>query len=171
MTAVAQPNVHSPVRLAAQMRNRSSDAGAERLALGHVGRSRVGDARYAARARGAEYIDPCGDRLERRQIDMVPGPGELLPSLCERSRRARTAFADLLHPRRLPDIDLLGTRRRQRRVVRRLRPLALLEVSDAGQQRLVLRYQRRAAPHRLDDLPQQLENQRLHIVRKSTDPL
>jgi hypothetical protein len=46
--------------------------------------------------------------------------------LCERPRRARMAFAGFLHPRRLCDVPLLTARRRQRRVVRRLRRLAVL---------------------------------------------
>src|SRR5580704_17586782 len=74
------------------------------------------------------------DRLDLRQIDMVPRPREFLTCLwesgaaraalgvdvacrvrvlCERSRRARMAFACFLHPRRLPDVPLLSARRRQ----------------------------------------------------------
>src|SRR5208282_2594550 len=66
-------------------------ARAERRALGHVGRSLGGDACLAARARGAEQIDPCCDRLDRRQIDMVPRPREFLTCLCERGA-TRAAF-------------------------------------------------------------------------------
>jgi Protein of unknown function (DUF1488) len=39
----------------------------------------------------AEQIDPCCDRLDRRQIDMVPGPREFLACLCERGT-ARAAL-------------------------------------------------------------------------------
>jgi hypothetical protein len=81
------------------------------------------------------------------------------------------AFAGFLRPRRLRDIALLTARRRQRRVVRRLRRLAVLELSDAGQQRIVLRYQLRDARRELAVLPQQLQHQRLHIVRKPIDLL
>jgi hypothetical protein len=48
---------------AVQIGDRSLDAGAERRALRHVGRRLGGDACLAARARGAEQIDPCCDRL------------------------------------------------------------------------------------------------------------
>src|SRR5207342_1643998 len=106
-------------RPAVQIGDRSLYAEAKRRAFGHVGRCPGGDALLAARARGAEQIDPCCDRLDRRQIDMVPGPREFLACLCERgtaraalgvdvacpvrvlgerSRRARTALAGFLHP-------------------------------------------------------------------------
>jgi hypothetical protein len=108
-----------------------------------------GDARLAARARGAEQFDPCCDRLDRRQIDTVPDPREFLARLlerrtrsargdvacrvrvlCESPRHARTAIAGFLHPCWLRDLPL---RRRQRRLVRRLRRLAVLslELGDA----------------------------------------
>jgi hypothetical protein len=149
------------------------------------GRWLGGDACLAARAGGAEQIDPCRDRLDRRQIDMVPGPREFLACLCERgtaraalgvdvacpvrvlgerSRRARTALAGFLHPRLLRDVPLLTARRWQRRVVRRLRRLAVLslEVRDAGPQRLVLCEQLLDARREPADLLQQ--PQRLHVV-------
>src|ERR1700691_3502492 len=47
-------------------------------------------------------------------------------AFCERSRRARMTLAGFLHPRRLRDVPLLTARRRQRRVVRRLRRLVVL---------------------------------------------
>ena len=84
--------------------------------------------------------------------------------LCERSRHARTAFAGFLHPRRLRDVPLLTARRRQRRVIWRLRRLAVrgLKLGDAGQQRLVLRHQLSDVHREFTVLPQQL--QRLHVV-------
>src|SRR5450755_4345409 len=150
--------------------------------------------RLAARARGAEQIDPCCDRLDRRQIDMVPDPREFLACLfergathaavsvdvaccvrvlCDRSRRARMAFAGFLHPRRLCDVPLLTARRRQRRVVRRLRRLAMLgfKLGDAGQQRLVLREQLVDAHREPAVLPQQLQHQWLHVVSERIDLL
>ena len=171
---------------AVQIGDRSLYAGSERRALGHVGRRLGGDAHLAARACGAEQIDPCCDRLDRRQIDMVPGPCEFLACLfergaasaalgvdvacrvrvlCERSRRARMAFAGFLHPRRLRDVPLLTARRWQRRVVRRLRRLAVLslEVRDAGPQHLVLCEQLLDARREPADLLQQ-PAQRLHVV-------
>src|SRR5271155_3516127 len=86
--------------------------------------------------------------------------------LCKRSRRARMAFAGFLHPCRLRDAPLLTARRRQRRVVRRLRRLAVLglKIGDAGQQRLVLRKQVVDAHREHAVLPQQRQHQRLHVV-------
>src|ERR1700689_1405783 len=82
------------------------------------------------------------------------------------ARRARTAFWGFLPPRWICDVPLLTARRRQRRVVRRLRRLAALglELGDAGQQRLVLRDQLVDARREHADLPQQ--PQRLHVVGK-----
>jgi hypothetical protein len=83
------------------------------------------------------------------------------------------AFAGFLHPHRLRDVPLLTARRRQRRVVRRLRRLAVLglELGDAGQQRLVLRDQFVDTCREPADLPQQLQHQRLHIVSERIDLL
>src|SRR5271157_6036944 len=179
---------------AVQISDRSLYAGSERRALGHVGRRLGGDARLAARARGAEQIDPCCDRLDRRQIDMVPGPREFLACLFERdatraalgvdvacrvrvlgerSRRARMAFAGFPHPRRLRDVPLLTARRRQRRVSGVSRRLAMLglKLGNAGQQRLVLRHQLVDARRKPADLPQQFQHQRLHIVSERIDLL
>jgi hypothetical protein len=142
--------------------------------------------------RQAQEIDPCRDRLDRRQIDMVEGPREFLACrcergaaraalgvdvaccvriFCERSRRARMAFAGLLHLRRFRDVLLLAARRRQRGVVRRLRRLAMqgLKLGITGQQRFVLRQQLRDACRELAVLPQQLQHQRLHVVRERID--
>ena len=88
--------------------------------------------------------------------------------LCERARHARTAFAGLLHPRRLRDVLLLTARRRQRRVVRRLRRLAALglKFGDAGQQRLVLRDHLLGERRELADPLNQSQHQRLHVIGK-----
>src|SRR5450755_3297076 len=82
------------------------------------------------------------------------------------SARAAPGWPGFLHSRRLGDVPLLTARRRQRRVVRRLRRLAVLglKLGDAGQQRLVLREQLVDAHRELAVLPQQLQHQRLHIV-------
>ena len=108
---------------------------------------------------------------------MVPGPRKFLASLregdaacaalgvdvaCrvrvlrEPSRRTRMASASFLQLRRLRDIPLLTARRRQRRVVRCLRRLAVLslELGNADQQRLVLRHQLVDARHQPAVLPQ-----------------
>jgi hypothetical protein len=86
--------------------------------------------------------------------------------LYERSRRARTTLAGFLHPRRLRDVPLLTARRRQRRVVRRLRRLIVLglKLGDADQQCFVLRHQLIDARREPADLPQQLQHQRLHVI-------
>src|SRR5208282_3435978 len=78
------------------------------------------------------------------------------------------AFAGFLHTRRLRDVPLLTARRRQRRVVRCLRRLAVLglELGDAGQQRLVLHDQLVNARREPADLLQQLQHQWLHVVRE-----
>jgi hypothetical protein len=76
------------------------------------------------------------------------------------------AFAGFLPLRRLCGIPLLTARRRQRRVIGRLRRLALLglKLGDAGQQRLVLLHQIVDARHQSVVLLQQLQYQRFHIV-------
>jgi hypothetical protein len=76
------------------------------------------------------------------------------------------AFAGFLPVLRLCDVPLLTARRRHRRVVRRLRRLALLDLKlgDSVQQRLVLRDQFVDARQEPTVLPQQLQHQLLHIV-------
>lgn len=126
------------------------------------------------------------------QIDVVPGPRELLTcrgehgaaraalgvdvtghvrGCGERSRGARTALAPSPCSRRLGDTALLAARRRQRRVVRRLRRLAVLERRDPRQQRLVLPYQLRNPIRELAVATQQLLKQRLHFVGKTSNLL
>lgn len=117
---------------AVQIRDRRLDAGAERGPFRHVRRCRCGDPGFTAWAGGAEQVDPCGDRLDHRQIDMVESAREVLAGLGkrgatpaalgvdvarrirvfgERARRTRMTFADFLLRR--GDVRLLTVRRWQ----------------------------------------------------------
>ena len=89
---------------AVQIRDRRRDAGAERRAFGHVGGRRRGDARLAARARGAEQIDARRDRLDRRQVDMIVGARELLVRPRRAPCRTRSARRAMLRV----DVGVLG---------------------------------------------------------------
>src|SRR5271155_3784835 len=85
--------------------------------------------------RALQHGHVARNRLIRVVIGLIGGRSTWSQALAS----SWPAFAGFLHPCRLRDVPLLTARRRQRRVVRRLRRLAVLgfDLGDSDQQRIV----------------------------------